>query len=56
MTTQLDTLVDTIHEHIQDVMRLAIEADDYDMEDWAIQYYQQVLGFTRHYWEELQHE
>lgn len=56
MTDKLDTLVDTIHEHVQDIMRLAIEADDYDIENWAVQYYKDVLAYTKHYWEKLHND
>jgi len=50
----LDTNVETMHELIQDIMREAIESGNYEVENWAVQYYKDVLAYTKHYKERLQ--
>ncbi len=52
----LTTNVETMHELIQDIMRESIESGNWEIENWAVQYYGDVLTYTKFYKEKLQND
>ena len=49
----LITTVETMHELMQDIMREAIDSGNHEIESWAIQYYKDVLTYTKYFKEKL---
>ena len=49
----LITTVETMHELMHDIMREAIDSGNHEVESWAIQYYKDVLTYTKYFKEKL---